>query len=206
MQDLIALTTKGFLNGYRYIIHEGGTRSGKTHSLLTTLFHITNSRKAISSVVSETFPHLRKGAIRDYQRILEDQKVWNDKSWNKTDSTHNIGTGKIIEFFSADNSDKVHGPERDFLFINEAQNIPYETARHLFVRTRKSIFIDFNPTREFWAHTELKNDKKTLWVHSTYKDNPYLTPEQVEEIERNRGNKSWWSIYGKGVILSLIHI
>lgn len=200
MKDLIALTTKGFLDGYRYIVHEGGSRSGKTHSILVALHHITNSRPSISSVVSETFPHLRKGAIRDYKRILVSQESWIDKWWNKTDSTYTISDKKILEFFSADDSGKVHGPERDYLFINEAQNIDYEIARHLFVRTRKTIFIDFNPTREFWAHTELKNDPKTLWIHSVYKDNPYLTPEQVAEIEKNKGNKAWWTIYGEGKI------
>lgn len=200
MQDLIAKTTKGFLDGYRYIIHEGGTRSGKTHSVLTVLFHIVNSRPSLASVVSETFPHLRKGAIRDYQRILQSQNAWDEKLWNKTDSVHTIKPANLLEFFSADNSDKVHGPERDLLFINEGQNISWEIVNHLFVRTRKTIFIDFNPTREFWAHTELKDDPKTLWIHSTYRDNPFLTPEQVAEIERNRKNKTWWKIYGEGVI------
>ncbi len=200
MKDLIAKTTKGFLEGYRYIIHEGGTRSGKTHSLLTVLYHIVNSRPSLASVVSETFPHLRKGAIRDYQRILQSQQAWDEKAWNKTDSTHTMKPGHLLEFFSADNSDKVHGPERDFLFINEGQNISWEIVNHLFVRTRKTIFIDFNPTREFWAHTELKDDPKTLWIHSTYKDNPFLTPEQMAEIERNKKNKTWWKIYGEGQI------
>lgn len=200
MKDLIALTTKGFLDNYRYIIHEGGTRSGKTHSILTTLFHVVNAKSGLGSVVSETFPHLRKGAIRDYQRILESQGAWDEKLWNKTDSVHTIGANRLLEFFSADNSDKVHGPERDYLFINEGQNISWDIVRHLFVRTRKAIFIDFNPTREFWAHTELKKDPKTLWIHSTYLDNPFLTPEQIAEIERNKINKGWWTIYGEGKI------
>lgn len=200
MQDLIAATARGINQGYRYIVHEGGTRSGKTHSNLTVLYHITNSRPCISSVVSETYPHLSRGAIRDYKKILQSQKLWNDDKWNKTDSIHNIANNKLLEFFSADNVTKVHGPERDYLFLNEAQNIDYEIARQLFVRTRKTILIDFNPTREFWAHTELKNDPKTLWIHSTYLDNPYLTPEQIQEIERNKTNKAWWSIYGEGKV------
>lgn len=202
MKDLIALTTKGYLDGYRYIVHEGGTRSGKTHTNLSTLYHITNSQKkeTITSVVSETMPHLRRGAMRDYKRILQSQNAWDEASWNITDSVHKVGENKILEFFSADNADKVHGPERDYLFMNEVQNISFEIARHLFVRTRKTIFIDFNPTREFWAHTELKNDPKCLWIHSTYLDNPFLTPEQIAEIERNKNNKAWWSIYGLGII------
>jgi len=200
MKDLIAQTVKGYLDNYRYIVHEGGTRSGKTHSLLTSLFHIVNAKGGLASVVSETFPHLRKGAIRDYQRLLESQGSWDQRTWNKTDSTHNIEQSKLLEFFSADNSEKVHGPERDYLFVNEGQNISWDIVRHLFVRTRKTIFIDFNPSREFWAHTELKNDPKTLWIHSTYLDNPFLTPEQVIEIERNKKNATWWKIYGEGKI------
>lgn len=200
MKDLIAQTTRGFLDNYRYIVHEGGTRSGKTHSILTVLYHIANSRPGIASVVSETFPHLRKGAIRDYKRILQGQKAWDEKDWNKTDSVHTISDDRLLEFFSADNSDKVHGPERDYLFINEAQNVSYEIARHLFVRTKKTIFIDFNPTREFWVHEELKDDPKCLWIHSTYLDNPYLTPEQVYEIEKNKEKRQWWSIYGEGKV------
>ena len=200
MKDLIALTVKAYREGYRYIIHEGGTRSGKTHANLSTLYHITNSRHCVSSVISETMPHLRKGAIRDYQRILLGQKAWDENKWNKTDSVHTLGDGKLLEFFSADSPDKVHGPERDNLFINEAQNISYDIARQLFVRTKKTVFIDFNPTREFWVHTELKDDPRTIWIHSTYKDNPYLTDEQVAEIERNKHNKAWWNIYGKGIL------
>lgn len=200
MKDLIALTSSGFLKKYRYIVNEGGTRSSKTRSTLEVLFHIANSRRVLISVISETFPHLRKGAIRDFKEMLLAMRCWDDNNWNKTDSTYEIPGKGTIEFFSADTSDKVHGPERDILFINESQNISYEIARHLFVRTTGAIFIDFNPTREFWCHTELKNDPKTLWIHSTYKDNPFLTEEQIYEIEKNKKNKTWWSIYGEGKI------
>jgi phage terminase large subunit len=200
MRDLIAETAKAVNDGYRYIVHEGGARSGKTHSILTVLYHLCRSRPSIGSVVSESVPHLKRGAVRDYQRIQKAQGIWNDKEWNKTDFVHQISPDRMLEFFSVDNSDKVHGPERDFLFINEAQNISYDTAKQLFVRTRKIVFIDFNPTREFWAHTELKNEPKTKWIHSTYVDNNFLTKEQIEEIERGKNNKSWWAIYGLGQI------
>lgn len=200
MRDLIAETAKAVNDGFRYIIHEGGTRSGKTHSILSVLYHLCRSRPSIGSVVSESIPHLKRGSVRDYQRIQKAQSTWSEKDWNKTDFVHQIADDRMLEFFSVDNSDKVHGPERDFLFVNEAQNISYETARQLFVRTKKIIFIDFNPAREFWAHTELKADPRTRWIHSTYKDNAFLTPEQVAEIERNKQNKAWWTIYGEGKV------
>ena len=197
---LIYQTTKGLQDGNRYVINEGGTRSGKTFAVLSVLISIACVNKVVISVVSETFPHLRKGAIRDFQNILQDWGLWNETQWSKSESTYNFPSGSIIEFFSVDSPGKVHGPARDILFINEAQNISYDIARHLFVRTTGTIFIDFNPTHEFWAHTELKKDDRCKWIHSTYRDNGYLTPEQVREIERNRHNAAWWTVYGEGQI------
>jgi len=200
MKDILALTAKAFNEGNRYIVNEGGTRSGKTFATLMLLYNIAASRKCLISVVSETFPHLRKGAIRDFQEILEKANVWNQDNWHKTESTYSIPGKGAIEFFSVDTPGKVHGPARDHLFINEAQNISYDIARHLFVRTTGNIFIDFNPTHEFWAHTEIKNDSDAKWFHSTYLDNGFLTAAQIKEIEKNKKNDAWWRVYGLGLI------
>jgi len=200
MKDIIALTVRAFNDNKRYIINSGGTRSGKTFSVLTALYLIASTRKVLISVVSETFPHLRKGAIRDFQQILEAANVWKPENWGKSESTYTLDNGSKIEFFSVDSPGKVHGPARDILFINEAQNIAHETARHLFVRTTGTIFIDFNPTHSFWAHTELEQEETATWINSTYLDNPYLSPEQVKEIERNKRNEAWWRVYGLGLV------
>jgi phage terminase large subunit len=197
---LIAQTTDAFIEGKRYVVNSGGTRSGKTFAVLTVLYNIALTRKVLISIVSETFPHLRKGAMRDFELILQNANAWQPEMWSKSESTYNLPNGSKIEFFSVDSPGKVHGPARDILFINEGQSINYEIARHLFVRTKGTIFVDFNPTHEFWAHTELQNDPATAWIHSTYKDNPFLRAEQVKEIERNRKNESWWRVYGEGLV------
>jgi len=197
---LISKTTDAFLNGKRYIVNSGGTRSGKTFAVLTVLYNIALTRKVLISIVSETFPHLRKGAIRDFELILQNAKAWQPDSWAKGESTYTLPNGSKIEFFSVDSPGKVHGPARDILFINEGQSISWDITRHLFVRTKGTIFVDFNPTHEFWAHTELQQDPATEWIHSTYLDNPFLEPEQVREIERNRKNETWWRVYGEGLV------
>lgn len=197
---IIGKSINGFLAGKRYIVNSGGTRSGKTFAILEALYHIATTQKELISVVSETFPHLRKGAIRDFQLILENMGVWDANAWSKSESTYTLSNGSMIEFFSVDSPSKVHGPARSILFINEGQNISYEIVRHLLVRTTGSVFIDFNPTHEFWAHTEIKNDPDTEWIHSTYIDNPYLEEAQVKEIEKNKRNEHWWQVYGLGQI------
>lgn len=190
----------------RYISMCGGTRSGKTYSILQTIIlSVLNTlrkgdKPRVISIVSETFPHLRKGAIRDFIEIMKNEGLWNESKWNKTESTYTFDGGTIMEFFSADNADKVHGSARDDLFINESQYIPKEIARQLFVRTRKRIICDYNPTNYFWLNKEYENRDNCITIHSTYKDNTFLTPEQVAEIESNKGDSNWWRVYGEGKV------
>lgn len=199
-------TTRAWLKGYRYIVNKGSSRSTKTYSIL----QLFNRRAAmdktpkIYSVVSMTIPHLKKGAMRDFLNILIRQGEFVASQWNASNFTYTYPGGSIIEFFSAD-SDKVHGAQRNHLFINECQFIPYETARQLFVRTSGVIILDYNPIKRFWIDEkilEAQPDKSVL-IHSTYKDNPFLTPAQVQEIESNKYDEAWWQVYGLGITGSI---
>ena len=196
--SLIGKTVKAYNEGARYIVHSGGTRSGKTYSVLTSLIAIAaESRRKTISVVSETYPHLRRGAMRDFFRILGES--YSPGRWKATDKAYSFGSQSFIEFFSADNAGKVHGAQRDILFLNEAQNISEAIATHLMVRTAEVVFIDFNPTHRFWAH-DLQDLPETAWITSTYRDNEFLSDVQVGEIERRKKNELWWRVYGLGLI------
>jgi len=197
---------KAYRDGLRGVDSRGGTRSTKTYSALQFLVFlaVALSAKKLISVVSETLPHLKKGAIRDFEKILQDEGIIagtlrDDPRWNATDRVFSFPSGTIIEFFSADSPGKVHGPARDILFINEGQNIRWETANQLMIRTREFVIVDYNPTHEFWAHTELATDPRFRTVVSTYKDNRFLTPAQIEDIERGKKNANWWRVYGLGL-------
>ena len=183
----------------RYVSSCGGTRSGKTFANLQAIFElaIQDTAPTLTSVVSETFPHLKRGAIRDFPLALAE--YYDEKCWNKSESIYTLPhNGAQIEFFSADAPAKVHGPARDRLFLNEIQNIPYETARQLFIRTRGLIIADYNPTATFWGNEIMEARPDCIRIHSTYRDNDYLTPEQIAEIEANQGDSNWWKVYGLG--------
>lgn len=196
---------KAYRDGYRGVDSRGGTRSTKTYSALQFLVFLAVglARKLVISVVSETLPHLKKGAIRDFESILQGEGVISGPlrdaaRWNATDCFFTFASGTIIEFFSADAPLKVHGPSRDVLFINEGQNIRWETANQLMIRTREFVIVDYNPTHEFWAHTELATDLRYKTITSTYKDNRFLTQAQIEDIEKGKKNANWWRVYGLG--------
>lgn len=177
----------------------GGTSASKTISILLWLIDYAQSTDGkLISVVSESFPHLKRGVMRDFMNIMQDRNYWKDKLWNKTDSIYTFETGSKIEFFSADQPSKVRGPRRHVLFLNECNNIPYEAYDQLEVRTSEVVWLDWNPVSEFWFYTEVQPRENVDFITLTYKDNEYLDQSIVKSIESRKGNKNWWLVYGLG--------
>lgn len=180
---------------------QGGTSASKTISAV--LYLIDRAQKdtssTITSIVSESFPHLKRGAIRDFLLIMQTHGYFKDERWNKTDYIYTFETGSKIEFFSADQPEKVRGPRRDRLFMNEANNVPYETFDQLEVRTKEFVLLDWNPTNEFWWHEIVSKRDDAELVILTYKDNEALDPQIVASIEQRKARGgNWWRVYGEG--------
>lgn len=178
----------------------GGTSASKTISVLLYLIDKAQTQPGLLiSVVSESLPHLKKGAMRDFLNIMHGHRYYHEDRWNRTDSIYTFETGSKIEFFSVDSPDKVRGPRRDILFMNEANNCPYNSFDQLEVRTRREIWLDWNPTHEFWFYTELLHQRDDIdFITLTYLDNEALDPEIVKSIEKRKNNKNWWNVYGLG--------
>lgn len=190
----------------RYIFNEGGTRSTKTYSINQIAYTkaLQSTTPIIFSVVSETMPHLKKGAMRDFLLFLKNNNLYNEKDHNKTDNIYQVNKS-IIEFFSVDTPGKVHGPERDYLFVNELQYIDYDTFFHLAQRTRKQVFADWNPTSEFWVYEQFINNPQykndITVIHSTLLDNPFLAEEIKKDIYlRAERDENYRDVYLLGKI------
>ena len=193
----------------RIRIVQGGTSAGKTIAiLLDELNESILQPNILTSVVTDTMPNLRRGAIRDFLKICHETNVISSAEWNKSTSTMTLPNGSIIEFFSTDMAGAL-GARRDRLFVNEANRISWETFSQLETRTKQKVTIDFNPVNEFWAHTQLLQDKEFAKVVDfaklTYLHNESLDRAVVEAIERRRGDgtNNWWRVYGLGEIGSL---
>ena len=193
---------QAWVGGKRRALNEGGTASSKTWSILQLLVLIAQNAKSplLISVVSESLPHLKRGGIRDFFKIL-DEDPKSCPRYNMSEHVYTFGNG-VIEFFGADEADKIRGPRRDILFINEGNNVPWETARGLDIRTRLFTAVDWNPVSEFWAHENWIGSPENAYIHSTYLDAvSVLPPEVVANIESIKGkDPNWWSIYGLGLL------
>jgi phage terminase large subunit len=195
----------------RIKIIQGGTSAGKTFGILPILISKAAKRPLMEiSVVAESIPHLRRGALKDFLSMMKSGFRYVDKRYNKSLLRYDFDNGSYIEFFSADDSSKLRGARRDILYINECNNIEFEAYNELAIRTKREIYLDFNPANEFWVHTELKNEPDTDFVVLTYKDNEALDKGIVKEIEKNRLKgltssywANWWNVYGLGEMGSL---
>lgn len=136
--------------------------------------------------------------MRDFLNILQEHKYFDDNRWSKTDFTYTFETGSKIEFFSADQPGKVRGPRRDRLFINEANNVAFEAFEQLEVRTKEFIFLDWNPTNEFWFYEHVVKREDVDHIILTYKDNEALDQQIVAAIEMRKNRPQWWKVYGEG--------
>jgi len=188
----------------RIRIVQGGTSAGKTYDiLLDELNEAIMQDGILTTIMSDTMPNLRHGAMRDFLKICHETNVWDVAEWNSTYSTLTLPNRSIIEFYSADSEDAL-GARRDRLFINEANRITKDAFDQLEVRTEQRITLDFNPVNQFWAHDLLKRPDVDF-VKLNYLDNEALSQNIVNALELRKGDgtSNWWRVYGLGEIGSL---
>jgi phage terminase large subunit len=192
----------------RIKIIQGGTSAGKTYSVLAVLITKAASYPRTEiSIVAESIPHLRRGALKDFLKIMKENNRYFDERFNKSLLRYEFSNGSVMEFFSADDSSKLRGARRDILYINECNNVTFESYNELAIRTKKEVYLDFNPANEFWVHKELKDEPDSDFLILTYKDNEALDDSIVQQIEKNRLKaetsaywSNWWRVYGLGEI------
>ena len=195
----------------RIRVVRGGTSAGKTICILLILidYAIRNRGKEIS-VVSESIPHLRRGALKDFLNILKGLNRYDESKFNRSTLKYTFSNGSYIEFFSTDQPDKLRGARRTDLYINECNNVPFDAYSQLVVRTSGIIWLDYNPASIFWVDKEIIGNPDSDFITLTYKDNDSLPDSIVKEIEKakEKANTSsywanWWRVYGLGEIGNL---
>jgi len=186
----------------RITINQGGTRSGKTFSILQVLCEWCFENKDagwIISIVRKTLPALKGSAYRDFLKIISDENWYSEANHNKSEMTYLL-FGNLIEFISVDQPQKIRGRKRNVCFINEANELSWEDFFQLNVRTTDKIILDYNPSDEFhWIYEKLEPRPDADFFITTYLDNPFLEKELVEEIERLKdADEEHWQVYGLG--------
>ena len=185
----------------KIIVQQGGTRSGKTYNILLFLifeYCLKNTGKTIT-ISRKTFPSVRATVMRDFIAILKQYNLYTEEQHNKSSSEYNLNDN-LVEFISVDQPQKIRGRKRDFLFINEANELDYEDWQQLIFRTTEKIILDYNPSDEYhWIYDRVLNRDDVEFYKTTYLDNPFLNQGIIKEIERlKETDEQYWQIYGLG--------
>ena len=185
----------------KIIVEQGGTRSGKTYNiLLWIIFHycLQNKGKTVT-ITRKTFPSTRATVMRDFIDILRAKGLYNEAQHNKSSNEYKL-FGNLVEFISLDQPQKVRGRKRNLLFINEANELFWEDWQQLIFRTDERIIMDYNPSDEFhWIYDKVITREDAAFYKTTYLDNPFLSDNIREEIERlQETDEQYWEIYGLG--------
>jgi phage terminase large subunit len=185
---------------YRNYVFQGSSRAGKTYNIvLWMVINILNEENKVYSIVRKTLPALKGSVLRDLKEILIKLNLYEQSKWHAVDGYVEIGSN-IIEFFSLDSEEKVRGRKRDICFVNEATEITYDEYVQLSLRTSERMILDFNPSLwQSWLYDMEKQDD-TFYTIVTYKDNPFLSNTQVEEIEKlETRDPNLWRVFGLGL-------
>ena len=184
----------------RVFVNQGGTSSGKTYTIIQVLFVIAmQEARSVITIVGQDLPNLKVGALRDAKTIINASE-WMQGYFSVHDGASQItaANGSIIEFKSYENEQDAKSGKRDYLFINEANGITYQVYWQLAMRTRKRVFIDYNPSARFWVHDEVLGREGVNLIISDHRGNPFLTAEEHERIE-GITDPELWKVYARGL-------
>lgn len=193
---------KNYQSNKRFVLNQGGTRSSKTYSILQVLIlkALESEEPLVISIVRKTLPALKKSVLRDFINILDSMGLYDETKHNKSDSTYELGNS-LVEFFSIDTAAKYRGSKRDYLFINEANELTFEDIFQLQVRTSLQVFADYNPSDSIsWIYDLIdQRPQEVDFIKSTYLDNTFLEQSIIDEIEKLKDtDQDYWLVYGLG--------
>lgn len=190
----------------------GGTWAGKTFVILAVeIDYLIKNPNTHTTVVAETIPSIKKGALKDFKTIMQSTNRWLPNNYNATDRIYSFSNGSTIEFAAFDSEDKAkQAGKRNRLFVNEVNTIPKAVTDALMIRADDVIWLDYNPTARFWVNDELENHKDSQWLTLTYRDNEALPATILNELKSRREKaktssywENWCRVYLDGEIGSL---
>lgn len=188
----------------RFKIFVGGSRSGKTVGLIQYILYLITTQQVplTISIVRATLPSLKRSVLRDFIQVSQKLGIYDFGTFNKTENIFTYGKHKI-EFFSLDDAQKIKGSKRDICYFCEIDECGYDEFQQIIMRTTDHILCCFNPSEPVHFIYDIMDDKDMPGgvevFHSTYKDNHFLEPSVVQQIESMKDrNPDLWRVYGEG--------
>ena len=189
------------------VLNIGGARSGKSYAIAQLLIMRALNHSVLIAVSRKTMPALKMTAFRLITDLLKKYGLYGSAKLNKTELFYLLG-GSRIQFFSLDDAEKIKSSEFNYIWLEEATEFTYQD--YLILLTRLSapkadgltnqIFMTLNPTdQNHWIAKKLLSAPDVKIIHSTYKDNPFLSAEYINTLEQLKTrDKNAYEVYTLG--------
>lgn len=164
-------------NDERWVILQGGRRSGKSFAIHKWLWFKASGTPKTIGIIAASFPALQL-AINDFQRatglVVSGNAILGYSCI--------LSNGSRILFRSFDDPTKVQGSTFDIVYLEEALNIPQQVVSVLSMSVTEQLYAAYNPTKTSYLDTYIAKDKHN-YLKTTFKDNEHLTESQIQEFE-----------------------
>lgn len=173
---------EGILSG---VVLEGSSRSLKTISSIDFITYVasTHETSAVFNIIKETYVSFKTTLYNDFNWRLPFYGL-RSPFQNRQEVRSFYLWGNKINLIGADSESAQLGVGCDYLYINEALDVPKAVRDQAVMRCRKFWWYDFNPKyTEHDIFTATIGRKDVGHLKTTYKDNWMIAPQERTQIE-----------------------
>lgn len=192
----------------KVVVNVGGARSSKSHSIIQHFLELaTIGKSCMFGICRKTMPALKMSTMKKFFEVLDEYGIYNRKYHNKTENYY-ILNGNRLQFFSLDQPDRIKSTEFSAIWMEEANEFTYRDYITLLTRLsgkevpgfRNRLFMSLNPDdADGYVAKKISARKDAHIIYSTYKDNPFLNKEYIEELENLKDiDPDYYRIYALG--------
>lgn len=176
---------------HRWEVYMGSAGSAKSYFITQKLI-VRACREPIKILVCRRYGStIRNTCFSLFKEILSKWKLLPFVKIRETDFNIRFSNGSEIIFIGLDEETKLLSLNGiGAIFIEEAYEVPKPIVEQLNLRLRgrtenQQIIMAFNPiSANHWLKEFCDNPPSSfMFVHSTYKDNPFLNAEYIQQLE-----------------------
>lgn len=193
---------------HRWEVYNGSAASGKSYFIAQKII-VRCCKEPIRVLVCRRYgTTLRNTCFSLLKEILENWKIRGFVKIKETDLSISFPNGSQIIMAGLDDEAKLLSLNNiSMIWIEEAFEVPKTIVEQLNLRMRgnadnQQILMSFNPiNKHHWLYEfcEAAPPNSFKYIHSTYKDNPFLSQEYIDAVEEMATrNPQKFRVYGLG--------
>lgn len=191
------------------VVNVGGSGSSKSFSVAQLLVEkLVNEDNKRFVIARKTMPACKRSSYDLIIGFLKDYGIYREERHNKTDHIYRHKNNEIL-FLGLDEPTKIKSISTgvNYVWLEEANEFTYEDYKMFLLQVRRSagdglnhLYLTLNPVDESnWIARKLIKEDDVAVIHSTYLDNPFLSPDYIKMLENSiNEDENFYRVYVLG--------